>query len=98
MGMVIANICANLDFTIRPGDPTSVHRYKRFLADIHSHFGTLDSGRLVMAIRDESDRKKLRHCYRHISGNHNDVSLVLWHGPIQKPPSARPESGPHTRG
>jgi hypothetical protein len=38
-----------------------------------------------MTIRDKDDRKELRECYHHIRGNHNDVSLVLWHGPMQPP-------------
>jgi len=98
MRLPVSAISGALDFTIRPGDSTSVQRYKRFLADVHGRFGTLDPGRLVVAIRDETDRKKLRDCYHHIRGNHNDVSLVLWHGPIQVPALARLESGAHSRG
>lgn len=94
MRLPVNAITGALDFTIRPGDSTSVQRYKRFLADVHGHFGTLDPGRLVTAIRSESDRKKLRGCYHHIRGNHNDVSLVLWHGPMFMPSRAALVSGP----
>lgn len=69
------------DFAILADDTTSIQRYKRFLSEVYAAFGTLDSQRLVMAIRNEVDRQKLQRAYRHIRGNHNDVSLVLWHGP-----------------
>jgi hypothetical protein len=98
MRLSVNAISDALDFTIRPGDSTSVQRYKRFLADVHRRLGTLDPARLVFAIRDEAGRKKFRDCYRHIRGNHNDVSLVLWHGPIQVPALARLNSGARTRG
>jgi hypothetical protein len=98
MRLPISAISGALDFTIRLGDSTSLQRYKRFLADVHSRFGTLDSRRLVAAIRDQTDRKTLRECYRHIRGNHNDVSLVFWHGPIQVRAVARLNSGARTRG
>jgi hypothetical protein len=91
-------ISGALDFTIRPGDSNSVQRYKKFLADVHGRFGTLDPGRLVMAIRDETDRKNLKECYHHIRGVHNDVSLVLWHGPIQTPALARVTAVARTNG
>lgn len=91
-------ITSAMDFTIHSCDSISVQRYKRFLADVHRGFGTLDPGRLVRAIRNEADRKQLRNCYHHISGNHNDVSLVFWHGPIQGPALARLNSGARTRG
>lgn len=98
MRLSVNAISGALDFTIGPTDSTSVQRYKRFLADVHGRFGTLDPGRLVMAIRNEADRKKLRDCYHHIRGNHNDVSLILWHGPIDAPALARLEpSGAHMR-
>jgi hypothetical protein len=98
MRLLVNAVTGAMDFTIQPSDSTSVQRYKRFLADVHGRFGTLDPGRLVMAIRDEADRKRLRDCYHHIRGNHNDVSLVLWHGPIQGPALARLNSGARTRG
>ena len=98
MRLPVNAISGVLDFTIRPTDSTTVQRYKRFLADVQGRFGTLDPGRLVMAIRNEADRKKLRDCYHHIRGNHNDVSLVLWHGPIPVPALARLNSGARTRG
>jgi hypothetical protein len=98
MRLSVNSISGALDFTIRAGDSCSVQRYKRFLADVHSRFGTLNSSRLVLAIRNEADRKKLRACYNHIRGNHNDVSLVFWHGPTPVPAVARLESGAHTRG
>ena len=98
MRLPVSGVSGALDFTIRSDDSTSVQRYKRFLADVHGRFGALDPARLVMAIRNEADRKDLRDCYHHIRGNHNDVSLVLWHGPIQAPALARLESGAHTRG
>lgn len=94
---VVNRICSDLDFTIRDGDPTSVQRYKRFLQEVHGYFGTLDPGRLVAAIRDKSDRKKLRNAYRHICGNHNDVSLVLWHGPSKMEAPARLRSSERAR-
>lgn len=93
MRLPVNAISGVLDFTIRPTDSTSVQRYKRFLADVHGRFGTLDSGRLVMAIRNEADRKKLRACYHHIRSNHNDASLVFWHGPIATPNAVRLDSG-----
>jgi beta-lactamase superfamily II metal-dependent hydrolase len=76
-------IYSNSDFTIRADDSRSVMRYKAFLEEVRNRFGTLDPGRLIMAIRNKSDRRKLRACYHHIRANHNDVSLVLWHGPRQ---------------
>jgi hypothetical protein len=98
MRLPVSTISGALDFTTHPGDSTSVQRYKRFLKEVHSRFGTLDPGPVVMAIRDESGRKKLRDCYHHIRGNHNDVSLVLWHGPIPVTALARLNSGARTRG
>ncbi len=82
MRLPIVSICASLDFTIQTTDSASVRRYKRFLRDVHNNFGTLDAGRLVRAIRNEAERVTLQTCYHHIRSNHNDVSLVLWHGPI----------------
>ncbi|MGA2870062.1 MAG: hypothetical protein ABSF34_13000 [Verrucomicrobiota bacterium] len=98
MRLPINSITGTSDFTIRPGDSTSVQRYKRFLADVYRHFGTLDPNRLIASICDEEDRQQLRNCYHHIRGNHNDVSLVLWHGPIQPPALARLSSGGRTHG
>jgi beta-lactamase superfamily II metal-dependent hydrolase len=98
MRLPISAILGAQDFTIRPGDSTTVQRYKRFLADVHGCFGTLDPVRLVMAIRDKDDRKKLRECYHHIRGNHNDVSLVLWHGPLSQKAYVSIESCVHSRG
>lgn len=98
MRLPVNTISAALDFTIRPGDSTSVQRYKRFLGDVHLRFGTLDPNRMVRAIRDENGRKKLRACYHHIRGNHNDVSLVFWHGPIPMRALARLNAGQRTRG
>jgi hypothetical protein len=98
MRLAVTSISGALDFTIGPGDSASVQRYKRFLAAVHGQFGTLDAGRLVMAIRNEVDRKKLRDCYYHIRGNHNDVSLVLWHRPIPFPARTRIISGRSIRG
>ena len=98
MRLPVSAISGASDFTIHPGDSTSVQRYKRFLADVHGRFGTLDPGRLVLAIRDEADRKELKDCYHHIRGNHNDVSLVFWHGPMQAQAEARLTTGARTRG
>ena len=97
MRSVVNRICNDGDFIILDSDPTSVQRYKRFLREVHGYFGTLDPRRLVVAIRDKSDRKKLRNAYRHICGNHNDVSLVLWHGPIKMEARARLRSGARAR-
>jgi hypothetical protein len=79
----IDTITGASDFTIHPEDSVSVQRYKRFLAEVEGRLGTLTPVRLVAAIRDENARKVFRECYRHIRGNHNDVSLVFWHGPFQ---------------
>lgn len=98
MRLPVSSISGALDFTIGPGDSTSIQRYKRFLAAVHGQFGTLDPGRLVLAIRSEGDRKKLRDCYHHIRGNHNDVSLALWHAPIPFPARTRITSEPLIRG
>jgi len=97
MRLPLNSITGSLDLSVRPGDSNSVQRYKRFLHEVNDAFGTLDPGRLVMAILNESDRKKLRNCYHHIRGNHNDVSLALWHGPIQMHARVRARSGPQGR-
>lgn len=81
MRRLLQTITDASDFTILPSDTTSTQRYKRFLSEVHAGFGTLSPRRLVRAICNEADRQKLQRAYRHIRGNHNDVSLVLWHGP-----------------
>jgi beta-lactamase superfamily II metal-dependent hydrolase len=40
---------------------------------------------LVNAIRDEAARKAIKDAYGRITVLHNDVSLVLWHGPVRFP-------------
>jgi beta-lactamase superfamily II metal-dependent hydrolase len=98
MRSAINAIAQSSDFRIRPVDPPSLQRYKRFLAAVQSAFGTLDVNQLITAIRDEPNRKKLKACYRCIRGNHNDVSLVLWHGPRSMQAIAFLRSGASSRG
>jgi beta-lactamase superfamily II metal-dependent hydrolase len=73
------------DFTPQPNDLPNARRMKAFLGEVYQHFQTLDPLVLVQAISNSAQRKFLRAAYRHIDGNHNDVSLVLWHGPKSRP-------------
>lgn len=96
--LAVKRISETSDFTIASGDSTSVQRYKRFLAAVNGQFGTLAPGRLIAAIRNAADRKKLRNCYHHIEGNHNDVSLALWHAPLSFPAQTCITSGQRVKG
>jgi hypothetical protein len=78
---IISNMRRRPDLSISAGDTPIAKRYKKFFNEVNGHFGTLDPITLMPAIRNPRERKFLRAAYQHIEGNHNDVSLVLWHGP-----------------
>jgi hypothetical protein len=73
-----------------------VQRYKKFLGEVHGQFGSLNPSILVAAIRDAGARRFLRSAYRHIERNHNDVSLVLWHGPKRAQARVRLTTTPYS--
>jgi beta-lactamase superfamily II metal-dependent hydrolase len=66
-------------------DPIRLKIAKKFLRCVSKVVGSLNSVKIVNAIRDPKKRRVLRRCYDLIDRIHNEVSLVLWHGPTQRP-------------
>ena len=83
MRIAMGSLNETFDLDIRDTDSVSVRRYKLFLDEIRKYFSIYDRDALVSAICSEDGRRKLRHAYRHIRSNHNEVSLAFWHGPVE---------------
>jgi hypothetical protein len=68
---------------IKTSDP-KLNRWKKFVLAVLDATGLekLDPHSLVELLRDEAERKKLKEAYKVINKDHNNVSLVLWHGPV----------------
>jgi hypothetical protein len=53
-----------------------------FLQELKKISNTLKPQDIIQVIKNKSQRKQIRQAYKNVDHHHNDVSLVLWHGPV----------------
>lgn len=58
---------------------------QEFLSQVKKVLSGFSVKKIVDAIANERTRKELKSAYSRIQSAHNDVSLVLWHGPVLYP-------------